>query len=403
MGARGLSHRRLVFAVLLAASMLSIASGDLYVPSLPDLPAYFGTSQSLVQMTVSLNVLAFALAQFVHGPLADRYGSRRVLLGAMGLFSLASLACAGARDIDQLLWARVFQGLVAAAEGVVVMAVIRELFDERDRVRALALFGMLWALAPAVAPVIGGYVHVWMGWQANFVGLAVGGVIVTALIWRYMPVVGATDPTALQPRRVYRAYRDLATNRAFVGYSLLSGCCLGVIFAFVTVGPFILVDRLGVPLQRYAWHQGAQVLAFSLGSLLAGRVAGRYSPDRIMGLALALATVAALLLLGLDLVGGLGPWTLTAVVAVIFFAAGPIFAAAPARAMAVAVGGGGVTAAGLGGLEMLGGAIGSLLVTLLGDGGIRSLSLAMAGVIFAAWVLRWIAMSGASRRTSRSG
>lgn len=383
-----LTSRRIIFGVLLCASILSMASTDLYVPSLPDLSAYFGTSENMVQLTVTLNVLAFALGQFVYGPMADRYGRRRVLMVAMALFGASSLACAASQTIGQLLLARVLLGLAAAAEGVVVLAVIRDLFDEGDRVRAMALFGVLWALAPAVAPVIGGYIHIWLGWQANFVVLAIASVIVVALIKIFLQETATRDLQAMQPGRVYRAYRNLLTNPRFVGYSLMSGCCLGVIFSFVTAAPFILVNRYGVAIEHYAFYQGTQVLAFCLGSLVASKMARRMDADRLMEMALWLATLGVTGLLLVSRSAWLDPVSLSALVAVVFFSSGPIFAAAPAKALDMTDGGGGVAAATLGALEMFGGGAGSALVLFLDDGSAFPMALTMAVMVAAIWVFR---------------
>lgn len=398
-----LSRRRIIFAVLLCASILSMASTDLYVPSLPDLPGYFGTSENMVQLTVTLDVLAFALGQFIYGPMADRYGRRRVLMVAMCLFGLSSLACAASQTIQQLLAARIFQGLTAAAEGVVVLAVIRDLFDEGDRVRAIALFGVLWALAPAVAPVIGGYIHVWLGWQANFLALSAGSVVVVALIKKFLPETATRDLQAMRPSRVFQDYRALFANARFVGYSLMSGCCLGVIFAFVTAAPFILVNRYGIAIEHYAFYQGTQVLAFCLGSLVAGRVADRIDSDRLMTMSLGLASAGVIGLVLLSLSPWLGPFSLTGIVAVVFFAAGPIFAAAPAKALDMTDGGGGVAAATLGALEMLGGAAGSALVLFLDDGSALPMAVTMAVMVGAIWLFRRMtgAGPGQARENSR--
>ncbi len=392
---RMLTSRRIIFGVLLCASILSMASTDLYVPSLPDLPGYFGTGQNMVQLTVTLNVLAFALGQFVYGPMADRYGRRRVLMVAMVLFGISSLACAASQTIEQLLAARIFQGLTAAAEGVVVLAVIRDLFDEGDRVRAMALFGVLWALAPAVAPVIGGYIHIWLGWQANFLFLAIASVIVVALIKVFLQETATRDFQAMQPGRVYLAYRNLFTNPRFVGYSLMSGCCLGVIFAFVTAAPFILVNGYGVAIEHYAYYQGTQVLAFCLGSLVASRMAGKMEADRLMTMSLVLGSAGVIVLLLASRSAWLDPVSLSAIVAIVFFSSGPIFAAAPARALDMTDGGGGVAAATLGALEMFGGGAGSALVLFLDDGSAFPMALTMTIMVAAIWLFRGISHESA--------
>ena len=166
-------------AILIMASGTSILSTDLYAPSLPHLQDVYGTDAGLVQLTMTLNLVAYAVAQLFYGPLSDRIGRRPVLLAGMIGFALASILCSVAGSIDTLIVARIFQGLTACAEAVVGYAVIRELYDEAGAVRVFAAYGMAIALAPAVGPIIGGHMHVWFGWRSNFVLLT--GIIVVVI------------------------------------------------------------------------------------------------------------------------------------------------------------------------------------------------------------------------------
>jgi len=390
-------QRRKILGVLLGASMVSVASTDFYVPSLPDLPAWFGTSESVVKLTISLNILAFGLAQFVYGPLADRFGRRPVLLWAMCLFALASLACAHAQTVEALLVARIVQGVLAAAEAVVVLAVIRDIFDPEERVKALALFGMVIAVAPALAPIAGGYLHVWFGWQSTFLAMSVLAATVAMLIFRFLPESGVLDRRALQPRRIVAGYGVLLRSRVFMAYAIMSGLCMGVVFAFVTAAPFLLVDVFGVQIERYAYFQAAQVLAFFLGSWAASRLVSVVGEQRLLQGSLVCAAVGAASSVGLAFSAWLGPLTLTLVVAMIFFAAGPIYAVAPARAMSVFDHGGGMAAAVLAAMEMLMASLGSVLVVVLGRGSALPLAATLVTLVTLQWLL-YLALRGERTR-----
>src|SRR5690606_17124270 len=137
--------------------------------SLPYLPAYFDTSASMVKLTMRMHLLAYAPGTHVHGPLSERFARRPALRGGRGRLPITTIGCAAAASVEQLLVARVLQGLCAAVEGVVVLAVIRDRFSDEDQVRALAIYGVATGLTPAVAPVLGAYIYIWFGWRANFV------------------------------------------------------------------------------------------------------------------------------------------------------------------------------------------------------------------------------------------
>jgi len=296
--------------VLIATSAASILSTDLYTPSMPHLPDYFGTDAASVQLTLSLNVLGFGLAQVVHGPLSDRFGRRPVLLLGIAAFTVLSLACAGEFSISALIAARLLEGAAAAVEAVVILAIIRDLYDEKQSAKLLAVYGMVVALAPAIGPVIGGHVHIWLGWRANFLLLTGFAAIVLVLLWRFLPESTVPDRTALQPRVLARGYWTLVRSRTFLAYTLVLGFLLGALFAFITAGPFIMIDRLGVATEDFGYYQAVIVLAFFLGSLGAARAVDRagLEPTFRLGLGIcALGGVAFIAVLGAALKSARSP------------------------------------------------------------------------------------------------
>ena len=364
-------------AVLIAASAVSIMSTDLYTPSLPHLPAYFGTDATMVQLTLGLNFLAFALAQPVYGPLADRFGRRIVLRLGLVAFTLTALACAVAWSIESLIAARVLMGVAAATEAVVALAVIRDLYDEEGSVRVFGAYGMAVALAPAVAPIIGGFMHVWLGWRANFLLLAGLCLMVTVLVWRILPETGTRDPGALRPGAVLRGYGALLRNRAFLAYGGVVSVSLAGFFAFITAGPFLLIDRLGVRTEIYGLYYAAIVLAYFCGSTGANRAAGRASTEAILIAGLALLAVAGALtpaLLVLDLET---PWTLTGAVSIYAAGMGLLMPTTSARALAAAPAS--ASAAALLGMMQVGcGGLGAMSVGIFHDGTSRPFAATLA-------------------------
>ncbi len=245
----------LIPALLVSASFVSILSTDLYTPSLPHLQGVFETDAERVQLTMSLNLLGFALAQLLYGPLSDRIGRRPVLLGGMLGFALASLGCAFAGSIEALILARVLQGMTACAEAVVGYAVIRELYDEAGAVRVLGAYGMAIAFAPAIGPVIGGHMHVLFGWRSNFFLLTGLILVVAFLIWRKLPeTLRQPDPGAVDPRRILRGYLALLGDSAFMAYALIAGMVIAGLFAMVTAFPFLFIERMGVRTEHYGYQ-----------------------------------------------------------------------------------------------------------------------------------------------------
>ncbi len=362
-------------ALLIAGSAVSILSTDLYVPSLPHLPAYFDTSAETVQLTMSLNLLCFAAAQLVHGPLSDRFGRRPVLLAGMAGFLIFTIVCGLAPSIEVLIAARALQGVMACAQAVVGLAIIRDLYSGPGSVRLLAAYGMAVAMAPAVGPLIGGHVHVWFGWRANFGLLALAVMVVTVLLWRYLPETTQPDREALAPRRLGRSYGALLSGRRYLGYSLVMAAAMGGLFAFITAGPFVFIDRLGVATNHYGLYQAVIVLAFFFGSLAANRGVNRIGIEALLRLGLSLMAAATLVPLMLLVLGLEHPATLTFGFALYTLGMGPLFATAPVRALDATPAARGAASAMLGTLQMAGAGLAALAVGVLHDG--------------SAWPLAW--------------
>jgi DHA1 family bicyclomycin/chloramphenicol resistance-like MFS transporter len=342
----------LVLAIMVLAGSGSIMSTDLYAPSLPYLTDYFGTTPELMKLTISLNLIIYGFAQLSYGPLSDRFGRRPIFLGSIILFAIASIACAYAQTIEHLLIARILQGFFAAAEAVMCLAVFKDLFTEKEQVKGFAIYGMSIALAPAVAPVLGGYIHVWFGWQYNFYVIAAIGLLTSLLIFLLLPESTTPDPHALKVRLIVKNYLMVISNPVFMVYGVLSGVALGLIYAFVTAAPFILISYFGVEIQHFGYYQAAIVVAFFLGSMLATRLVDFWPSIRVLNLGLVVLVPGALLVVGFVFIGGLSPNSLTFAYFFIAFGLGPMFAVATSKAMAAVEHSAGSAAAVFGSLEI---------------------------------------------------
>jgi len=373
----------MVVAILVLASSTSIMSTDMYSPSLPDLQAVFDTDATRVQLTISLNLLAFGLAQLVHGPLSDRFGRRPVLLVSLLAVAALSLACAAATTIDQLIVARVLLGLAAAAEAVIGLAIIKDLYDEREQVRALALLGMVIAVAPAVAPILGGFLHVRFGWESNFYVIASMALVSFACVWRLLPESTEPDRDALRPRRVLSGYRTLLRNREFVVHAAMLGMALGLIFVFVTGAPFVLIQNHGIAPDRFGWYQASIVVTFFLGSLTASRLADRWDGERMLNTGIRVILVGAVVLCTVLLTPLETPVRLTGAYTIMTFGMGLLFASAPSRALRSIQGRAGTASALLSGIEQTIAGLAAIAISLLFDGTSRPM----------AWVTLVLALS----------
>lgn len=373
-----------ILTSLILAGTAAMMSTHLYTPSMPHLADVFHTTPAVVKLSLSFNALAFGFSQLIHGPLSDRFGRRPVMLGGMAGFILFSLACAFAQSINQLIVMRVFQGMSASVEAVLVLAIIHDLFDVTDRVRALAIYGMAVALAPATAAIIGGYMHAWLGWRANFVLIALIGLLAFVFIRRLLPESAVPDKNSIKPIRILKEYGQLLTNRGFLSYAIISGVGSGMIMAFVTAGPFVLISYFNVAPQHYGLYLSMPVLAYICANLITKQVAGKIDIEDLLRLGLMVTVIGAIILSGLIFSGFQGAVSLSLAMAVTTFGLGPVFAIVPMRALAAAGGSIGVASALVSTIPPIMGGLASGCLSVLHDGTSRPLAITVLGLLFIA-------------------
>ena len=299
-------------ALLLASlSALGPFSIDSYLPSFHDIATSLGASQLAVQQTLSIYLLAFAVMTLWHGAIADRFGRRRVILAALALFGLASVGCTLATSIEQLWFGRAMQGITAGAGIVISRAIVRDLFDGADAQRLMAQMTMMFALAPAIAPVIGGWLQTLFGWRMVFAFLVLMTALLGLACWRLLPETLAPEKRqSLRPGYLARSYWRVLTAPAFLFACAALALNFAGFFIYVLSAPVFLMTHLGLPETAFLWLFGPAMGGLLCGSWLSGRLAGRLPLARSIALGYAVMITAATLNLGLNLALPPGlPWS----------------------------------------------------------------------------------------------
>ncbi len=360
-----------LIAMLAAILVVGEMATDMFLSSLPTLAFIFDTSTSRVQLTLSVYLFGFALAQLFYGPVSDRFGRRIPLLAGTALFVVATIGAALSTSIEMLIAFRFIQSLGGAAGYVIALAIIRDMHERDMAASMLARMGTVIGIAPAIAPVIGGYLLVWLGWQANFWFLAVWAVLVMVLFTLFIEESNRhPDPHALRPRMIARNFSHLMRNRAYLGYTLTMVFAFATFFAFISGAPFVFIEVLGVAPQNFAWLITVQVVGFVAGTMLVGRLTRRIGMEKLFEIAVLMAAFGGI-------TTGLLPWlgvaSITGIIApmVVFaFAMGIIFPLGTAGAIGPFPHMAGAAVALLGFLQSAAGAAFGVLVGLLHDGSV---------------------------------
>ena len=253
----------------------------MFVPALPVAAEDLATSPALVQLTISVYILALGLGQLAFGPLSDSFGRRPLLLAGLVLFTLGGLAAALAPNVHVLLVARFAQALGGCVGMLLPRAIVRDTSGVDEAVRRLSLMGLMTLVGPGLSPLIGGTVaHAW-GWRAVFGVLTCLGVFNLLLAWRLLPETGS--PTGrISVASVLDDYRLLLGTRRFVGLALGGACSTTSTFAFITAAPFIFVQQLNRPVPEVGLYLALMIIGAFFGNALASQLAGRLDKDRLM-------------------------------------------------------------------------------------------------------------------------
>ena len=301
-------------AILLAAlSALGPFAIDTYLPSFHDIADKLGATQLEVQQTLSIYLLSFALMTLWHGAISDRFGRRRVILVAVALFAVASAGCAFATRIEQLWFWRAMQGITGGAGIVISRAIVRDLFDGPPAQRLMSHITMMFAIAPAIAPVIGGWLQAWFGWRAVFAFLVLSTATLWLACWKLLPeTLPPEKRQSLHPSYLGKTYWKVLSSPPFIFACAALSLNFAGFFIYVLSAPVFLMTHLGVPETGFLWLFGPAMSGLVLGSWLSGRLAGKLSASRTIIIGYLVMGSAALynLTLNLSFPPAL-PWSVT--------------------------------------------------------------------------------------------
>ena len=289
------SARRL--SLLLAGlAMFGPFSIDTIFPAFPQLAQRLAVDQVAIQQTISVYLLFYALTSVVHGPLSDAWGRRPVILGGLVLFVAASVGCALSRDLPTLLAFRALQGLSAGVGMIVGRAVIRDLFHGHDAQRLMSQVSMIFGIAPAIAPIIGGWIlGVGSGWPMIFWFLVAFStlLLLAALLW--LPETHPVSArTTLAPKPLLRDYLHIGLDPRFLRLVATGAFNFGGVFLYIASAPVFVMQHLHLGERDFAWLFIPTIGGMTLGAFLSGRMAGRIDAARQVRIGFICCGVAAI-------------------------------------------------------------------------------------------------------------
>jgi len=293
--------------VLLALlTAIGPVSMDLYLPALPEIGRALAAPAGQVQLTISVYLIGFGIGQIVYGPVADRYGRKPVMLAALAIYCVATLACAAAPTITTVIAARAIQAFGAAGAIVLARAVVRDLYEGARAGREMSLIAMIMGLAPLVAPMIGSVLQTAFGWRACFLFVFAVGLAAAVAVRRLLPeTLRAPLRTGLSG--LWQSYGIVARNRVALAYLAIIAAGYSGLFAFLSASPFVLQGVHRLTPFGFAVAFAVASIGYLIGTSLAAHLVTRLGLDRTIGWG-ALALAAG----GLAMLAATALWPATA-------------------------------------------------------------------------------------------
>ncbi|MEY8713084.1 Bcr/CflA family multidrug efflux MFS transporter [Mangrovibacter phragmitis] len=305
----------IVFILGLLAMLMPL-SIDMYLPALPVITNQFGVSAGSTQMTLSTYIFGFAVGQLLYGPMADSLGRKPVILGGTLVFACAAIACALSQSVEQLIFMRFLHGLSAAAASVVINALMRDIYPREEFSRMMSFVMLVTTIAPLVAPIAGGLVLVWFGWQSIFWILA--GLALLASVMILLLISETLPPERRQRFRLATTLTNFAAlfrHRQVLCYMLASGFSFAGLFAFLTTGPFVYIELNHVRPEHFGYYFALNIVFLFMMTAINSRCVRRFGVTALFRFGLCVQFLMAIWLVGSSLFG-LGFWAMVLGVAV---------------------------------------------------------------------------------------
>lgn len=266
-----------LLALMLAGlAMLGPFSIDTYLPAFPAIQASLDATAIEVQQTLTAYMLSFAVMILWHGPLSDAFGRRNIILGALAVFAVASLGCAAVHSIEYLWAFRILQGMSAGAGVVVGRAIIRDLYSGAPAARLLSLVTMIFSIAPAIAPILGGWIVSLLDWRSIFLFLFLYTVLLIWLCYKRLPEsLPAERRHTFNPAFLGDSYKQILNSKAFHLKAGALAFNFAGLFLYVAAAPAFITQHLELGPAQFGWQFVPTVCGIFLGAFTANRLAGK--------------------------------------------------------------------------------------------------------------------------------
>ena len=291
----------LILGLMSAIGPLSI---DMYLPAFPSIAVGLNSSIERVTLSLSSFFIGISIGQLIYGPLLERYGRKIPLYVGLGLYALASFACASATSVEMLILFRFLQALGGCVGMVASRAMVRDLFDVKDNAKVFSTLMLVIAVSPIIAPTLGGFITTYLGWRYIFGMLIIVIAMIIAGVYFLLPDSKGPDVNySLKPTAILSGFATILKHPQFILYTFSGAVASAGLYSFISGSPFVFIDYFKVSQQHYGWMFGLVASGLIGSSQLNSYFLKKYNSDQIIKVALYVQSAVAIVLVGTALLG----------------------------------------------------------------------------------------------------
>ena len=266
-----------------------------YLPSLPAMAREFGSTPHALELTYTLLLVGYGVSMFVFGPLSDQLGRKKFILIGFAIFIVATIWALFSDSVTNILLARLLQGL--GLGGVIsVRALLKDVYHGETFLKAVAYMTMGIAITPFVAPVIGGYIEEYIGWQGNFAFMLIYALIIAIISWKVLPET-VEKKAPFQAKLIFTDFKHMLTHKRFISLSICAVFVFAVEMSYAAVAPFLLQNGLGWTPSQYGWLTVLTVAGYFVGGFISSKLAKKYEAQTLVHVGVTLLLIGAVLFL----------------------------------------------------------------------------------------------------------
>ncbi len=322
----------LILGLMSAIGPLSI---DMYLPAFPSIAKGLNSTIEHVTLSLSSFFIGISIGQLVYGPLLERYGRKIPLYFGLGLYAFASFACASAISVEMLILFRFFQALGGCVGMVASRAMVRDLFDVKDNAKVFSTLMLVIAVSPIIAPTLGGFITVYLGWRYIFVMLIIViALIITGIIYLLPEGKGPDETYSLKPAAILSSFGSILKHPQFLLYTFSASVASAGLYAFISGSPFVFIEYFTISQQYYGWIFAFVASGLIGSSQLNSVLLKKFHSDQIIKIALYIQSTVAVILVSTAIFGVANVYSTVLLVFLFLCCQGFIFPNASALSMA---------------------------------------------------------------------